>query len=73
VVPVRLPQQVGEDDGSGTGFAHSTAGEERFVSFIVICLGKKCARGHALPGGKLEKVVAGMSWYIMGMIKNWDQ
>jgi len=32
---VRLPQQVGEDDGGGTGFAHCTAGKA-FVSFIVI-------------------------------------
>lgn len=52
---LRLPQEVGEDDGGGTRFAHCTVGVV-FVSFIVCSVVQSQAIKHAhLFGKKVAK------------------
>lgn len=65
VVQVRLPEDVGKDDGGGTGFAHCTAGKmfcqlQCDLRFCRACIDRWQAR----------KMVQGISWQRAGRLNN---
>lgn len=58
-VSVRIPQQICDNDGGGTGFPHCT-GRREFVSFIVVCsTGDWMVECALLRGGKPKLVCVG--------------